>query len=158
MAIAAVRSDSDVPLWHWRGNREAACGGRGVGGGQLCLEPQGTRSDRFGDQRRRGQGTGAASDLAKKAGVERLFDETVKAFGRVDILVNNAGVYEFLPLEEVTEEHFHRHFDLNVLGLVLAIQEAVRRFGPEGGSIVNIGSVAGTAPRWRPSTALLRRR
>jgi 3-oxoacyl-[acyl-carrier protein] reductase len=55
-------------------------------------------------------------------------------------LVNNAGVYEFLPLEEVTEEHFHRHFDLNVLGLVLAIQEAVRRFGPEGGSIVNIGS------------------
>ena len=106
---------------------------------------KGTRSDRFGDQRRRGQGTGGASDLAKKAGVERLFDETVKAFGRVDILVNNAGVYEFLPLEEVTEEHFHRHFDLNVLGLVLAIQEAVRRFGPEGGSIVNIGSVVGTS-------------
>ena len=60
-------------------------------------------------------------------------------------MVNNAGVYEFLPLEEVTEEHFHRHFDLNVLGLVLAIQEAVRRFGPEGGSIVNIGSVVGTS-------------
>jgi hypothetical protein len=82
-----------------------------------------------------GAGAGKAlavqANLAKKADVERLFDETVKAFGRVDILVNIAGVYEFLPLEEVTEKHFHRHFDLNVLGLFLAIQEAVRRFGPE---------------------------
>jgi 3-oxoacyl-[acyl-carrier protein] reductase len=119
------------------GNREAVCGGRGVGGGQLCLEPQGP--DRIVSEAAGAGKALAASETGEKADVERLFDETV-AFGRVDILVNIAGVYEFLPLEEVTEEHFHRHFDL-----VLAIQEAVRRFGPEGGSIVNIGSVAGTS-------------
>jgi 3-oxoacyl-[acyl-carrier protein] reductase len=90
-----------------------------------------------------GKALAVQANLAKKADVERLFDETAKFFGRADILVNNAGVYEFLPLEQVTEEHFHRHFDLNVLGLVFAIQEAVKRFGPEGGSIVNIGSVVG---------------
>lgn len=65
-----------------------------------------------------------------------------KAFGGLDILVNNAGVYEFLPLEKVTEEHFHRQFNINVLGLLLAIQEATKYFGPEGGSIINISSSA----------------
>ena len=80
--------------------------------------------------------------MAKKADVERLFSEAKKAFGRLDILVNNAGVYEFLPLENVTEEHFHKHFDVNVLGLLLAIQEATKHFGPEGGSVINISSSA----------------
>jgi 3-oxoacyl-[acyl-carrier protein] reductase len=66
-----------------------------------------------------------------------------QAFGRLDILVNNAGVYKFpLPLEEVTEEAFHRHFNINVLGLLLATKEAAKLFGDEGGSIINIGSVA----------------
>jgi 3-oxoacyl-[acyl-carrier protein] reductase len=84
------------------------------------------------------------ADMAKKSEIEGLFSETVKAFGRVDILVNNAGIYEFAPLEEITEEHFHKHFNINVLGLILASQQAVKYFGREGGSIINISSLAST--------------
>jgi 3-oxoacyl-[acyl-carrier protein] reductase len=84
------------------------------------------------------------ADFAKQADIKRLFAETKKAFGRLDVLVNNAGVYEFAPIEEVTPEHFHKMFDLNVLGLILASQEAVKLFGPTGGSIINISSVAAT--------------
>ena len=92
----------------------------------------------------RGHGKAVAikADLSKQNEIEQLFAETKKAFGRLDILVNNAGVYQFSPLEGVTQEHFHKHFDLNVLGLVLASREAAKYFGPEGGSIVNISSVA----------------
>src|ERR1017187_5501098 len=79
---------------------------------------------------------------AKKADIERLFAETKKAFGQLDVLVNNAGIYEFAPLEQVTEEHFHKQFNLNVLGLILTTQEAVKQF-PATGSIINISSVAG---------------
>jgi 3-oxoacyl-[acyl-carrier protein] reductase len=85
------------------------------------------------------------ANMAKKPEIERLFAEAKKAFGRVDILVNNAGIYEFSPLEGVTEEHFHKHFDLNVLGLIFASQEAIKHFGSAGGSIINISSVASTA-------------
>jgi 3-oxoacyl-[acyl-carrier protein] reductase len=92
-----------------------------------------------------GKAVAVQADLAKEADVRRLFAETKKVFGRIDILVNNAGIYEFLPLENVTAEHFHRMFDLNVLGLILASQEAARHFGPDGGSIINISSVAATA-------------
>ncbi len=89
-----------------------------------------------------GKAVAIRANMAKKAEVERLFSETKKAFGRLDVLVNNAGVYEFLPLENVTEEHFHKHFDVNVLGPLLAIQEATRYFGSEGGSVINISSSA----------------
>jgi len=81
-------------------------------------------------------------DVSKAADVQRLFKETKKAFGSLDVLVNNAGVYQFEPLEAATETEFHREFDTNVLGLILATQEAVKHFGPEGGSVINIGSVA----------------
>ena len=74
----------------------------------------------------------------------RLFAEAKKAFGSLDILVNNAGIYEFSPIDGITEDHFHKLFDLNVLGLILASQEAVKHFGPAGGSIVNISSVVST--------------
>jgi 3-oxoacyl-[acyl-carrier protein] reductase len=93
-----------------------------------------------------GKAIAVQANVAKQADIERLFAAAKKAFGRLDILVNNAGVYEFLPLEAVTEEHFHRQFDLNVLGLILASREAAKYFGPEGGSIINISSLAGPMP------------
>jgi len=91
-----------------------------------------------------GEAIAVQGDVAKAADVKRLFEETKKAFGSVDILVNNAGVYEFHPLEDVTEDEFHREFNTNVLGLILATREAVKHFGPKGGSVINIGSVAST--------------
>ena len=81
-------------------------------------------------------------DVGKAADVARLFEETTKAFGRVDVLVNNAGVYVFQPLADVTEEEFLRQFNTNVLGTVLTTREAAKYFGPEGGSVINIGSTA----------------
>jgi len=92
-----------------------------------------------------GKAVAVQADMAKKADIERLFAETKKAFGPLDILVNNAGVYEFLPLESVTEDHFHRQFNLNVLGLILATQEAAKQFDSKGGSVINISSVASTS-------------
>ena len=89
-----------------------------------------------------GKAIAVQGDVAKAADVEKIFAETKQAFGRLDILVNNAGVYNLLPLEEVTEEDFHRHFNINVLGLLLATKEAAKLFGDEGGSVINIGSVA----------------
>ena len=91
-----------------------------------------------------GKAVAVQADVAKKADIDRLFAETKKAFGTVDVLVNNAGIYEFSPLEAVTEEQFHKQFNLNVLGLLLTTQEAVKHFGPNGGSIVNISSVVST--------------
>jgi len=91
-----------------------------------------------------GKAMAVQADVAKKSDIERLFREMKNAFGQLDILVNNAGVYEFAPLEGVTEEHFHKQFNLNVLGLILSTQEAVKYFGPGGGSIINISSVAST--------------
>ena len=92
-----------------------------------------------------GRAVAVQADVAKKTDIGRLFAETKKAFGALDILVNNAGIYEFAPLEGVTEEHFHRQFNLNVLGLILTTQEGVKQFGPAGGSIINISSVASSA-------------
>ncbi len=91
-----------------------------------------------------GKAVAVGANLAKKPDIERLFAEAKKAFGRLDILVNNAGVYEFKPLEEVTEDHYHKQFDLNVLGLLLASQAAAKQFGSEGGNIINISSVVST--------------
>jgi 3-oxoacyl-[acyl-carrier protein] reductase len=90
-----------------------------------------------------GRAVAVQADLAKPADVRRLFVETKKAFGKLDILVNNAGAYEFAPLEQITPEHFHKHFDLNVLGLLLATREAVAQFGPAG-SVINVSSVVST--------------
>lgn len=84
------------------------------------------------------------ADMAKKADIERLFAETKKAFGRLDILVNNAGIYESLSLENITEQHFHKQFNVNVLGLILATQAAAKLFDAAGGSVINISSVVST--------------
>lgn len=93
-----------------------------------------------------GKAVAVKADVSKAADVHRLFDETQKSFGALDVLVNNAGVYRFAPLEEVTEDEFHREFNTNVLGLLLATQEAAKRFGPGGGSVINISSVATKSP------------
>ena len=87
-----------------------------------------------------GKAIAVQGDVAKAKDVQRIFAETRKAFGRLDVLVNNAGVYEFAPIEQVTEEQFHRQFNTNVLGLILATQEAVKHFGTEGGNVINISS------------------
>jgi 3-oxoacyl-[acyl-carrier protein] reductase len=93
-----------------------------------------------------GRAVAIQGDVAKKADIERLFAETKKAFGTTNILVNNAGVYDFSPLDQVTEEHFHRQFNINVLGLLLTTQAAVNQFDATGGSVINISSVVGINP------------
>src|ERR671924_165777 len=104
-------------------------------------------ADRVVAEIERGGGRAIAvqGNVAKQADVDRLFAETKNAFGRLDILVNNAGVYEFAPLEQVTEENFRKQFDTNVLGVLLASKAAVRHFDADGGSIIKISSVASTA-------------
>lgn len=88
-----------------------------------------------------GKAVAVKADVAKPEDIKALFAETVKAFGQVDVLVNNAGIYEFAPLEAVNPEHYHKQFNLNVLGLILATQEAAKHFGTNGGSVVNVSSV-----------------
>jgi len=92
-----------------------------------------------------GKAIAVQGDVSRQADIEKLFRETIAAYGKVDILVNNAGIYEFAPLENVTEEHFHKQFNLNVLGLILTTQEAVKHFDENGGSVINLSSlVSGT--------------
>jgi 3-oxoacyl-[acyl-carrier protein] reductase len=104
-------------------------------------------ADRVVDEitKRGGKAIAVQAHIATKREVERLFAETKKAFSQLDILVNNAGVYQFAPLEQVTEDEFHRQFNTNVFGLILTIQQAAQHFGQEGGSIINLSSVASTA-------------
>ncbi len=97
-----------------------------------------------------GKAVAVAGDVSKTAGAQGIIDAAIKNYGRLDIVVNNSGVYEFAPIEAITEDSFHRHFNVNVLGPLLVTQAAVKHLG-EGGSIINIGSVisrtkpAGTA-------------
>jgi 3-oxoacyl-[acyl-carrier protein] reductase len=92
-----------------------------------------------------GKAIAVQGDVSKVADVKRLFAEAKRAFGAPDVLVNNAGIFAFDPLEAVTEDEFHREFNTNVLGPILTIQEALKHFGPEGGSVINISSVVSTA-------------
>ncbi len=89
-----------------------------------------------------GKAIAVQGDVSKIADVKRLFAETKRAYGSLDVLVNNAGIYEFAALEAVTETEFHREFNTNVLGPILATQESLNHFGPNGGSVINISSVA----------------
>jgi 3-oxoacyl-[acyl-carrier protein] reductase len=91
-----------------------------------------------------GRAIAVQANAAVKVDIERLFAETREAFGRLDILVNNAGIYEFAPIEDVTEENFTKQFGVNVLGLLFATQAAVKLFDSAGGSIINISSVVST--------------
>ncbi len=92
-----------------------------------------------------GKAIAIQANLSQPEEIKKLFSEVTKKYKKVDILINNAGVYEFAPLEQITSNHFNKMFDLNVLGLLLVTQEAVKHFDPKGGSIVNISSIASTA-------------
>ena len=133
---------------------------KGIGGGvAMALGAAGARvavnysSDRKGAERlveaildNGGKAIAVGADVSKAADVERLFKEVDSAFGRLDVLVNNAGVFRFGALGEITEESFHLHFNINVLGAFLTVQEAVKRFGADGGSIINLSSIVGSHP------------
>ncbi|HVU86513.1 MAG TPA: glucose 1-dehydrogenase [Pirellulales bacterium] len=97
-------------------------------------------------QKAGGKALAVQADMSKAADIEKLMATAKKEFGRLDILVNNAGIYEFAPLENITAEHYHKQFDLNVLGLLLATQAAVKQFDAAGGSIINISSVVAASP------------
>ncbi|MEX3853074.1 glucose 1-dehydrogenase [Paraburkholderia sp. BR10923] len=87
-----------------------------------------------------GKAVAVGGDVSKAADAKGIIDAAIETYGRLDVLVNNSGVYEFATLEEITEAHFHKHFDVNVLGLLLVTQAAAKHLG-EGGSIVNVSSV-----------------
>jgi 3-oxoacyl-[acyl-carrier protein] reductase len=101
---------------------------------------------------RGGKAIAVQGDVSKATDIGRVFAEALRAFGRLDILVNNAGVYRFGPFESITEEEFRRHYGVNVLGPILTVQEALKHFGPEGGSVINISSIVGSRPQ--PTTSL----
>ncbi|VTR94167.1 oxidoreductase : Oxidoreductase OS=Burkholderia grimmiae GN=BG57_27380 PE=4 SV=1: adh_short [Gemmata massiliana] len=98
-----------------------------------------------------GKAVAVKGDVSKKADAEAIIDAAVKNYGRLDVLVNNSGVYEFAPIEQITEEHFHRQFNINVLGLLLITQAAAKHL-KEGGSVINIGS--GVSRVTPPNTAV----
>jgi len=90
-----------------------------------------------------GKAVALQADLSNPDSIGPFVEKVAREFGPIDILVNNAGIYEFSPIEAVTPEHFHKQFNLNVLGLLLTTQAALKHFNPKGGSIINIGSVVG---------------
>src|SRR6202021_2111828 len=93
-----------------------------------------------------GEAISVRADVSKAADVERLFKEVDSAFGRLDVLVNNAGVFRFGAFAEISEESFHLHYNVNVLGAILTVQQATKRFGADGGSIINLSSIVGSHP------------
>ena len=133
---------------------------KGIGGGiAAALAAEGARvavnfsSDRRGAESivqeindAGGEAIAVGADVSNAADVASLFAQAEAAFGKVNVLVNNAGVYRFGPFVDVTEQAFHTHYNINVLGSILTMQEAVKRFGPEGGSILNISSIVASHP------------
>jgi 3-oxoacyl-[acyl-carrier protein] reductase len=93
-----------------------------------------------------GKAIAVGADVSKASDVTRLFKEVDSAFGRLDVLINNAGVFRFGPFAEITEESFHIHYNVNVLGVILTVQESIKRFGADGGSIINLSSIVGSHP------------
>ena len=133
---------------------------KGIGAGiATALAAEGARvavnysSDREGAERvaktitdNGGAAIAVGADVSKASDVMRMFKEVDSAFGGLDVLVNNAGVFRFGALAEITETAFHLHYNINVLGTILTVQEAIGRFGPDGGSIINLSSIVGSHP------------
>src|ERR1700746_1264002 len=133
---------------------------KGIGAGiATALAAAGARvavnysSDREGAERvaqeitdNGGEAITVGADVSKSSDVARLFKEVDTAFGRLDVLVNNAGVFRFGAFPGITEERFHIHFNAHVLGLIFTVQEAIKRFGSGGGSIINLSSIVGSHP------------
>src|SRR5215204_6566283 len=119
---------------------------KGIGAGIVNYASSREGADRVVDEilSNGGQAIAVQGDVSNASDVQRLFEETHERFGSVDVLVNNAGVYQFNPIEAITEGDFHRQFNVNVLGTILTTQEAVKHFGPDGGSVINVSSVAST--------------
>ncbi len=109
-----------------------------------CLSKEGADRTVSDIEKKGGKAIAVHADVTKTADIRRMFAETKNAFGRVDILVNNAAVFDFAPLESITEDQFHRQFNTNVLGILLATREALHYFDAEGGSVINIGSAIST--------------
>ena len=99
-----------------------------------------------------GKAVAVQGNVARSADVDGIFARAKSAFGTIDVLVNNAGVYRFGRIDEVTEDEFRREFDINVLGMLLATKAAAAQFGPEGGSVINISSIASRLTQ--PGTAI----
>jgi 3-oxoacyl-[acyl-carrier protein] reductase len=93
-----------------------------------------------------GKAIAVGADVSRAADVARLFQEVDSAFGRLDVLVNNAGVFRFGAFAEITDESLHLHYNINVLGTILTVQEAIKRFAADGGSIINLSSIVGSHP------------
>src|ERR1700675_3560993 len=133
---------------------------KGIGGGiATALGAAGARvavnysSDREGAERvahgvaaSGGEAIAVGPAVSKAADVARLFKEVDSAFGRLAVLVNNAGVFRFGTFAEITQESFHLHYNINVLGAILTVKEAIKRFGADGGSIINLSSIVGSHP------------
>src|SRR2546430_3216919 len=133
---------------------------KGIGGGiATALGAAGARvavnysSDREGAERvaqaitdNGGEAIAVGADVSKVSDAARVFKEVDSAFGRLDVLVNNAGVFRFGAFAEITEESFHLHYTFYVLGTILTVQEAIKRFGADGGSIINLSSIVGSHP------------
>src|SRR5258708_29718839 len=93
-----------------------------------------------------GKAISVGADVSQATDVARLFKEVDSAFGRLDVLLNNAGVFRFGAFADITEESFQLHYNINVLGSILMVQEAINRFGAEGGSVINLSSIVGSHP------------
>ena len=133
---------------------------KGIGAGiATALAAEGARlavnysSDRRGAERvaqaitdSGGEAIAVGADVSKAEDVARLFKEVDSTFGRLDVLVNNAGVFRFGAFTDITELSFHLHYNINVLGVILTVQEAIERFGADGGSIINLSSIVGSHP------------
>ena len=133
---------------------------KGIGGGiAKALAAAGARvvvnysSDRQGAERVAeaittdgGKAVAVGADVSKAPDVARLFQQVDSTFGRLDVLVNNAGVFRFGAFADITEQSFHLHYNVNVLGAILTVQEAIKRFGADGGSIINLSSIVGSPP------------